>query len=713
MTRMFDAVVRKMRIAFVIAAVSMAVFGLASYETIERLAEVATSAVNTQEKLIVLQQARASLSRTETALRDYVRSGTTSDLEEFQARAWEQKNVVETLGLAPRLPKQDELEAMVSRRTQQQYAVAGARTLGDADEALRLLAAQDAQDIESDLAAMVDAIGDQAQQGWWKAHAAPTAAGARRVVLAAGALLVAMFLWVLWIVARYERERRRVTALLDDSEAMSRLLAGNMADGLVTLSDRLVVTGMNKAALAVLGCTEAQVIGRPVGELLGVSPGREALHGKLLALLARPEPFQLTGLEMVAAGRDGRQVPVQVSVNDVRTAGQRQVVALIRDMSSIRAAGEAVRASEQHLREMADTLPVLIAEFDSRLRFRFINRACAEFFGCPPQDVIDHPAAEVLGEDLYAEHRPHFAQVLRGSAVRYEVTAGGANGEVGIFEMRLIPRRAAGELAGFYAVAHDITLLKRIDRMKSEFISTVSHELRTPLTSVRGSLGLMSAGVVGKLPDAANHLVAIAQNNCDRLIRLINDILDTEKIESGEVPLRLQVVELAPVVRKALTDNEGFAQQHGVRLRVVAPDAPLLARVDSDRLLQVLTNLISNAVKFSPAHAEVDVRLSGLPDRIRVDVSDRGPGIPLEFQRRIFQKFSQADSSDTRAKGGTGLGLSISRTLVERMGGQIGFASTPGQGTTFFFELPRHDARPAPAFLPARSPTIPAPLEEQ
>jgi CheY-like chemotaxis protein/two-component sensor histidine kinase len=224
--------------------------------------------------------------------------------------------------------------------------------------------------------------------------------------------------------------------------------------------------------------------------------------------------------------------------------------------------------------------------------------------------------------------------------------------------------------------------------MKSEFVSTVSHELRTPLTSIRGSLGLIAGGVAGPLPDAAQSLIDIAKNNCERLIRLINDILDSEKIESGKMTFDMRVVELKPLLEQVLADNEGFAAQHKVRLALAAPAEALHVNIDPDRLNQVVTNLVSNAVKFSPADSTVEVRAGRAGNRIRVEVQDRGPGIPDEFRGRIFQKFSQADSSDARLKGGTGLGLSIAKAIVERLDGIIGFTSKPGAGTTFYFELP-------------------------
>ncbi|MDP1567325.1 MAG: ATP-binding protein, partial [Polaromonas sp.] len=210
----------------------------------------------------------------------------------------------------------------------------------------------------------------------------------------------------------------------------------------------------------------------------------------------------------------------------------------------------------------------------------------------------------------------------------------------------------------------------------------------------------------GVLPDAAKKLVSIASSNCERLIRLINDILDIEKIESGKIGLNVQATDLGPLLAQVLAANSHYGSTHQIPLKLEMPDGTLMVKADNDRLVQVITNLLSNAMKFSPPDTPVEVRLlRATGSRVRVEVRDRGPGIPEDFRKRIFQKFSQADSSDTRAKGGTGLGLNISRAIIERLGGSIGFDSEAGVGTTFFFELPEWKepvaAAPAPGDLPA------------
>ncbi|WP_431095379.1 PAS domain S-box protein [Polaromonas aquatica] len=363
-----------------------------------------------------------------------------------------------------------------------------------------------------------------------------------------------------------------------------------------------------------------------------------------------------------------------------------------RDTTEMRRVTEALRTSEAQLREITDTVPAWITYADANQQLRFHNRAYEEVFGLTNEQLEGKTIREILGDEMYAVVKPRVDEVLQGYPVVYERAQKTARGGMRDYVVNYFPRYGdgpdEGKVIGFYTLANDVTELKRIDRMKSEFVSTVSHELRTPLTSIRGSLGLISGGVAGQLPDTVKTLVGIAKTNCERLIRLINDILDIEKIESGKMTLDFQVVELEPLLAQALAANEGYGAAKNVHLRLDFPDEELQVRVDSDRLTQVVTNLLSNAMKFSPEGGTVDIQVSRSDAGIRVEVRDHGPGIPEEFRNRIFQKFSQADSSDTRQKGGTGLGLNISRAIIERLGGSIGFHTEAGAGTTFFFELP-------------------------
>lgn len=236
----------------------------------------------------------------------------------------------------------------------------------------------------------------------------------------------------------------------------------------------------------------------------------------------------------------------------------------------------------------------------------------------------------------------------------------------------------AGRLTGFMGLQGDITARKAAERLKDEFIAVVSHELRTPLTAIRGSLGLLLGGAAGTLSPAAVDMLRIAHQNADRLGRLVNDLLDLQKVEAGRMAFDLQVQDVTAAAALAFQATEPFAAARGVRLRMEPPAQPLLARVDTDRLQQVVMNFLSNAIRFSPEAEAVTLRLLEEEGWAWLEVEDHGPGIPEAFRGRIFQKFAQAEGGTTRIQGGTGLGLSIAKTLAERMGGRVGFVSQPG-----------------------------------
>jgi signal transduction histidine kinase len=229
---------------------------------------------------------------------------------------------------------------------------------------------------------------------------------------------------------------------------------------------------------------------------------------------------------------------------------------------------------------------------------------------------------------------------------------------------------------------------KRAEMAQSEFISIVSHELRTPLTSIRGALCLLAAGVAEPLPPTASSLVDIAMRNSERLLVLINDLLDFQQIASGRLHMNPRSVLIEPLILQALEENMGMATELDVAFSLVRSDSSLRVNADPVRFLQLMTNLLSNASKFSPPQGIIEVFLEQEERHARISVRDRGPGIPEEFRGRVFTSFAQADTSSTRMRGGTGLGLSITKALVEHMGGEIDFETEVDAGTTFHVLLP-------------------------
>jgi signal transduction histidine kinase len=325
------------------------------------------------------------------------------------------------------------------------------------------------------------------------------------------------------------------------------------------------------------------------------------------------------------------------------------------------------------------------------------------------QETLAHAYAQALRE--YASGAGE-AALLRGYQVgRDTLTAGLGVLELATFHQRalvdalqgLAPgeharvARAAAELFAEALAAFEMSQRglrgqlqehERLERLKNEFISVVSHELRTPLTSIHGSLDLVVQGECGEVPPEARRFLEIAHRNSQRVVRLVNQILDLQKIESGELGFEVRPVALAPLLAEGIETNQTYAGRFEVRIALHGEPPAVNVRADPDRLLQVLTNLLCNAARFSPPGETVTVRAARLPGHVKVSVSDRGPGIPDEFRARVFQTFAQAATAAGRPREGSGLGLSISKAIVERLGGRIGFESEAGRGTTFHFEVP-------------------------
>jgi signal transduction histidine kinase len=227
--------------------------------------------------------------------------------------------------------------------------------------------------------------------------------------------------------------------------------------------------------------------------------------------------------------------------------------------------------------------------------------------------------------------------------------------------------------------------LKEVERLNNGFLSTASHELRTPLTSIRGSLGLLASGVVGALSAEAVEVVAIAERNAVRLMALINDILDLERLETGTIELRFAQVPVGSILHRAMESFPAFGHQHGIT--VDAPEVSSIIWADADRIVQVVVNLLSNAVKFSPPGGVVTIGIGPQDSWVEFRITDQGRGVPIADRRAIFERFRQVEMSDAREKGGTGLGLAICKSIVEQHGGTIGVESEQGSGSTFWFRV--------------------------
>jgi two-component system, OmpR family, sensor histidine kinase VicK len=382
-------------------------------------------------------------------------------------------------------------------------------------------------------------------------------------------------------------------------------------------------------------------------------------------------------------------------VVEARTAQLQQLNRNLQQEVNDRMQAEAaLRQSEEQLRLITNALPVLIAYVDHQQEYRFNNKAYEDWLNQRPVDIQGHHLQEVWGEDCYLRMQAPVEAALGGQVVTYENEVIVHDGSLRSVNVTYIPHLDEQQgVKGFFSLTSDISDRKAIERMKDEFIAVVSHELRTPLTSMHSALKILATGRLGTLSADGQQMLEIADDNTERLVRLVNNVLDLQRIESGEVIMNKQAYNAADLMIQAMEAMQPMAQQQGVTVLTQPQDIQIWA--DADYIVQALTNLLSNAIKFSCMDGIVTLTVAYRPSsevgetrEVLFQVFDQGQGIPADRLESIFERFHQVDSSDSRKKGGTGLGLAICRKIIEQHGGKIWAESILGEESIFSFTLP-------------------------
>ena len=482
-------------------------------------------------------------------------------------------------------------------------------------------------------------------------------------------------------------ERARVTEELRESEDRYHSLVENAHDGIICLTADGIVTSVNRGFEALLGWSREELIGKHYQTRH--TPSSLALQeDRIRRLQAGEKVPSLYEVELVH--KDGRGVPCEVRTRFIRnTAGKPiGVLAIVRDISARKQTEAALRESEERFRSMCTASPVGIFQNDLTGACVYTNARWQEITGLTLEESLGQGWAKAIHlEDCEGVFTEWQKSVALGREFAKEFRFVRPTGEVCWVHSQASPLRDDdGIVIGYVGVNMDITDRKEVDRMKDEFVSVVSHELRTPLTSIRGSLGLLASGRLGTLQEKGQRMLDIAVANTDRLVRLINDILDIERMQSGRATMVKVACDASELMAQTVEVMQAIAGKAGVTLSVQSQSVRLWA--DPDRLIQILANLLSNAIKFSPPGSQVWLTVERQKEQALFQIKDQGRGIPVEKLDSIFERFQQVDASDSRDKGGTGLGLAICRSIVQQHGGHIWVESALGEGSTFSFTLP-------------------------
>ena len=522
-------------------------------------------------------------------------------------------------------------------------------------------------------------LGNPARRTWLDQYA-------NMLIVAAGVALLLFVGGTAWNRSLHRQVRARTKAV-ERTERRYRDLVDNASDMIYRTDAYGRFTFVNPVATRILGFDEGELLSMKYFELMRPDwvPRATSFYEKAARMR------ESTYLEFPVRTKNGQEIWVGQHVRPIVTGGRVEgFQGMARDITDRVNAQAELRAERDFVSAILDTAPSLIMVLDAGGHIVRFNRACEELSGVPMSAVAGRAIWELpfLLDHERDEIRENISRLTAATGpVKLDRIWLGKTGARHVIEWTVMALRdQSGATSYLIGIGSDVTLARELERLKSQFISMVSHELRTPLTSIRASMQLLLADRT-IINDDATQLVRVALANADRLIRIVNDILDMSKIEAGETVVAPRATPLQAIVEDSVRSVEAVARDAGVTI-AQADNGAVDVMADPDRTVQVLVNLLSNAVKHAPIGSRVEVSTAHEGAMAAVAVRDHGPGIPPNKLRFIFEPFTQIDGSDTRSIAGTGLGLTIARALAEKQGGGLRVESREGQGATFTLTLP-------------------------
>ncbi|MBI1272177.1 PAS domain S-box protein [bacterium] len=490
-------------------------------------------------------------------------------------------------------------------------------------------------------------------------------------------------------IGELDRGFHRMAEVLDESNRRERAIVDNATDMICTINADFSFFQMNPAFARILGYDPEFLKGRKIVTVIAEESRGEVL-GRLDGISSNSTDEQF---ESLLVKKDGSRIIVSWNVH--YSPSDDSFYCVLHDITARKVQEDLTKANEERIRMLIENMPVGVLSFDEDGSIESVNPRAAELFGLTAGELLLKPVTSILRESAQGGEQPALVDLIaRQSVEAFELFALTGSG-VAIPVESSLTRFAVGPLIRYLITVVDISDRKEAEQMKRDFVAMVSHDLRTPLTSVRGYLEMLEQGMYGDLNDVGQSRRELACRNVDRLLLLVRDLLDIEKLESGVLELDSKEESLAEVVGKAIDSVAQFAEDSGVSILTEIEDMTI--SLDRERILQVLVNLLSNAIKFSDAGSPVivktekvveEVQASAVPTKwMELSVSDKGPGIREEEREVVFERFKQVGSGAQKKKG-SGLGLAIAKKIVEQHRGQIGVDSEPGKGSTFWIRLP-------------------------